>query len=77
MDGKTETMREEEEYVELSLECFRCNPIMDRDSWAEYMPWLHHWYARLLWAEAVGTVLRRSLRTERIESNKVTEELSK
>lgn len=48
-----------EEYIELCLECFRCNPIIDRDSWAEYIPWLHYWYARFLWAEAVRAVLRR------------------
>jgi hypothetical protein len=49
----------EEEYVELYLQCFRCNPIVNRDSWAESLPWLHYWYARFLWADAVMAVLRR------------------
>ena len=48
----------EEEYVELKLECFRCNPLVNRESWAEWVPWLHYWYARFLWAEAVRSVLR-------------------
>ncbi|EXJ78323.1 hypothetical protein A1O3_09484 [Capronia epimyces CBS 606.96] len=50
--------QKEEEYIELSIECFRCNPLINQDSWAEYLPWLHYWYARFLWAEAVRTVLR-------------------
>lgn len=49
--------KEEDGDVELYVECFRCNPLVDRDSWAEWMPWLHYWYARLLWAEAVRRVL--------------------
>ncbi|TVY27391.1 hypothetical protein LHYA1_G004196, partial [Lachnellula hyalina] len=32
----------EEEYVELKLECFRCNPLVNRESWAEWVPWLHY-----------------------------------
>jgi len=59
VNGKVEQAVKEEEYVELYVECFRCNPVVDRDSWAEYAPWLHYWYARFLWAEAVRAVLRR------------------
>lgn len=50
---------EVEKFVELYVECFRCNPMVNRDSWAEYVPWLHYWYAKALWAEAVRAVLRR------------------
>jgi len=59
VDEKVEQMGKEEEVVELYVECFRCNPMINRDSWAESMPWLHYWYAKFLWAEAVKAVLRR------------------
>jgi hypothetical protein len=60
-DEKAGLLQTEKEdgYVELSIECFRCNPLVDRDSWAEYAPWLHYWYAKCLWAEAVRRLLRR------------------
>jgi hypothetical protein len=58
-DVVDEKAEKEEEYVQLSVECFRCNPMINRDSWAESMPWLHYWYGRFLWAEAVRAVLRR------------------
>jgi hypothetical protein len=58
---KPEPLQSEKEdgYVELSIECFRCNPLVNKDSWAEYAPWLHYWYAKFLWAEAVRRLLRR------------------
>jgi hypothetical protein len=60
-DRKTGLLQSEMEdgYVELTIECFVCNPLGNRACWAEYLPWLHYWYAKCLWAEAVRRVLRR------------------
>jgi hypothetical protein len=59
VDEEAGEARKEEELIELYVECFRCDPLVNRDSWAEYMPWFHYWYARFLWADAVRAVLRR------------------
>lgn len=48
-----------EEQVEVLLEHFRCNPKVNVDSWAEYIPWVHYWYAKFLFADAVRTLLRK------------------
>lgn len=48
-----------EEQVEVLLEHFRCNPKVDVDSWAEYIPWFHYWYAKVLFADAVRNLLGR------------------
>ncbi|RDL32019.1 uncharacterized protein BP5553_09421 [Venustampulla echinocandica] len=45
--------------VEIRLEHFRCNPVKNVDSWAEYIPWLHYWYAKLLFADGIRSLLRR------------------
>jgi len=48
-----------EEYVQIRLEHFRCNPRKNVDSWAEWIPWIHYWYAKVLLADGVRSVLRR------------------
>ncbi|KAG9236591.1 hypothetical protein BJ875DRAFT_218022 [Amylocarpus encephaloides] len=53
------SMLKEEDEIEISLEHFRCNPVKNEDSWAELIPWVHYWYARLLAADAVRSILRR------------------
>lgn len=45
--------------VELSLECIVCDPTTNRYPLVIYLPWIHYWYARFLWANAVKTLLRR------------------
>ena len=59
VDEKLGEVGKEEGYIELSVECFTCNPVVNRDSWAVYIPWVHYWYAKFLWADAVKAVLRR------------------
>lgn len=49
----------EESEVEVRLEHFRCNPSKNVPSWAEYISWFHYWYAKLLFADGIGSVLRR------------------
>lgn len=57
--GKDANDKTEGGSVELYVEGFCCNPMVNRGSWVEYMPWIHYWYGTLLWAEAVRAVLRR------------------
>lgn len=49
----------EEGDVEVRLEHFRCNPSKNVASWAEWIPWLHFWYAKFLFADGVSSVLRQ------------------
>ncbi|CAG8956209.1 hypothetical protein HYFRA_00003589 [Hymenoscyphus fraxineus] len=56
-DGETEGNKEEQ--FKVLLEHFRCNPQINADSWAEYIPWVHYWYAMLLFADAVRTLLSK------------------
>ncbi|KAF9065947.1 hypothetical protein BDP27DRAFT_1331333 [Rhodocollybia butyracea] len=51
--------RQVQDEVEIRLEHFRCNPQTNIDSWAEYITWFHYWYARLLFADGIRSVLRR------------------
>lgn len=55
----TDSLGEVENEVEVRLEHFRCNPMKDVDSWAEYITWFHRWYAHLLFAAGIRSLLRR------------------
>jgi hypothetical protein len=48
-----------DEEVEVRYENFRCNPSEDVVPWVECIGWFHYWYARLLFADGISSVLRR------------------
>lgn len=55
--GANDGHDEKSQLVEVKLTHFRCNPRKNMDSWAEYIPWFHYVYAKLLFADGVRSCL--------------------